>query len=283
MSSTQFTPISKAKTLYQSGNLTEAIKELIQEVKNNPTDNWRRTFLFELLCFNGEWERAERQLKGLLVTGANAEIGLLVYSNNIKAEIARDKLFSSGLAPEFLLSPPSYIYLQLEAIKQLEEKNYSQARKLLDELTEKQPSLKGKINGKKFSSFTDYNDFFACSLEVFLQDKYFWVPFEHIESLEVQSPKGLRDLIWTKAIIKLTNGTIAEVFLPALYANSYKHENELVRLGRMTDWQSLPEQLYIGYGLRTFLSDSKEKTLFEISSLTFDHSEKKEKTQCQEH
>jgi type VI secretion system protein ImpE len=104
------------------------------------------------------------------------------------------------------------------------------------------------------------------------------VPFEHIQRLEIQPPKELRDLIWTKAILELTTGTVAEVFLPVLYPNSYKHENELVRLGRMTDWKSLPNEIYVGYGLRTFLSDSKEKTLFEISSLTFDHSEKKEKT-----
>ncbi len=276
MSSPHFTTNSKA--LYQTGNLTEAINQLTQEVRNNPTDNWLRTFLFELLCFNGEWERAERQLKGLLVAGANAELGLLVCGNNIKAEITRSKLFSSGVAPEFLLSPPNYISLQLEAINKLREKNYSEARKLLDELAEKQPSLKGKINGKNFNRLTDYNDFFACSLEVFLQDRYIWVPFEHIQCLEVQPPKELRDLIWTKAIIELTSGTVAGVFLPSLYPNSYKHENQLVRLGRMTDWQQLPGEIYVGYGLRAFLVDSKEKTLFEISSLMFDHSEKKEKT-----
>jgi type VI secretion system protein ImpE len=113
MSSPQFTTTSKAKALYQTGNLTEAINQLIEEVRNNPTDNWRRTFLFELLCFNGEWERAERQLKGLLITGANAEIGLLVYGNNIKAEITRNKLFSSGTSPEFLITPPDNISLKL--------------------------------------------------------------------------------------------------------------------------------------------------------------------------
>ncbi|MBL8193167.1 MAG: hypothetical protein JNM06_05050 [Blastocatellia bacterium] len=272
MSSTQVTLSSKAKVLYQNGQLVEAIKELIQEVRNDPNNNWLRTFLFELLCFNGEWERAERQLKGLSIIGAKAEIGLLVYGNNIKAEIQRDKVFSNAMAPNFLFTPPNYISLQLAAVKKLQEQNYLETRSLLDELALNQPTLKGKLNGKKFSNFVDYNDFLANCLEVFLEDKYYWLPFENIQRLQVQPPKLLRDLVWAKAIVQLTNDTLVEVFLPTLYPNSYKHENELVRLGRMTDWKALPNEIYLGYGLRTFFSDKREKTIFEINELAFDHS-----------
>ncbi|MBI4854915.1 MAG: hypothetical protein HY819_24210 [Acidobacteria bacterium] len=272
MSSAKVIASSKAKALYQNGYLVEAIKELIQEVRNDPGNNWLRTFLFELLCFNGEWERAERQLKGLSIIGAKAETGLLVYNNNIKAEIQRHKLFSNDITPKFLSTPPNYVSLQLTALTKLREKNYPETRNLLDNIALNQPNLKGKLNGKKFSSFVDYNDFFGNCLEVFLEDKYYWLPFENIQRLEIQPPKFLRDLVWIKAVVQLTNDTLAEVFLPTLYPNSYKHENELVRLGRMTDWQTLPNDIYLGYGLRTFLSDNKEKTILEVNELTFDHS-----------
>lgn len=264
---------TNAKDLYKQGQLSAAINKLIEEVRENPGDIWRRTFLFELLCFNGEWERAERQLKALSIIGAKAEIGIAVYGNNIKNEIARSKLFSNGLAPTFLIPPPKYVSLQLEAINKLREKDYIQARTLLDKAMELQPELKGAFNGKAFNYFSDYNDFLSSCLEVFLKDQYLWIPFEHIKRLEVYQPKQLRELVWAKAAIELTNGSMGEIFLPALYTNSFKHENELVRLGRLTDWQKLSEDLYMGYGLRTFLVNSEEKTLFEIVDLTFENAE----------
>lgn len=270
------TMISNAKACYQAGQLTAAISELQQALKQDPTNNWLRTFLFELLCFNGEWERAEKQLKALSTTNAMAEIGVLAYGNNIEAEIVRDKLFSNGLSPDFLLPPPNYITLQLEAINNLRTQNYLEARKLLNKSAKLQPKLNGKVNNKIFKHFNDYNDFFAACLEVFLKDQYIWLPFEQIKRLEIHPPKQLRDLIWAKGIVELVNNSVAEVFLPSLYPHSYKHENELVRLGRVTDWQPLDEDLYLGYGLRTFLIDSQEKTLFEISDLAFEHAESKE-------
>jgi len=51
--------------LYRAGRLTDAIKALSAELRDNPTDVKRRTFLFELLCFGGEWERADKQLEVL--------------------------------------------------------------------------------------------------------------------------------------------------------------------------------------------------------------------------
>ena len=52
----------KARELYQAGKLNEAIQSLQAELRDNPTDVARRTFLFELLCFAGEYDRAEKHL-----------------------------------------------------------------------------------------------------------------------------------------------------------------------------------------------------------------------------
>jgi len=51
--------------LYRAGRLTDAIKALSAELRDNPTDIRRRTFLFELLCFAGEYDRADKQLEVL--------------------------------------------------------------------------------------------------------------------------------------------------------------------------------------------------------------------------
>ena len=51
-----------AKELFQAGRLDEAIQALGAELRDNPADARRRTFLFELLCFAGEFDRAEKHL-----------------------------------------------------------------------------------------------------------------------------------------------------------------------------------------------------------------------------
>ena len=48
--------------LYRAGELGQAIKALGDELRSNPLDARRRTFLFELLCFAGEYDRAEKHL-----------------------------------------------------------------------------------------------------------------------------------------------------------------------------------------------------------------------------
>jgi predicted component of type VI protein secretion system len=46
--------------LYCQGRLNDAIQALSAELRDHPTDTRRRTFLFELLCFAGEYERADK-------------------------------------------------------------------------------------------------------------------------------------------------------------------------------------------------------------------------------
>ena len=48
--------------LFRAGRLDEAIAELGAELRDRPTDTQRRSFLFELLAFAGDHERAARHL-----------------------------------------------------------------------------------------------------------------------------------------------------------------------------------------------------------------------------
>jgi len=262
--------MATAKELLDAGELNAAIEELTVEVKANPTDTWRRTFLFELLCFGGEFDRAERQLDVVGVQSAQAEVGVQVYRNLLKAERARNRLLSDGLQPHFLLEPPAYVDLHVAAINRMREGNIAEARKLLDQAEEERPALNGKLNGNQFSDFRDYNDVVGPVLEMIVQDKYTWLPFEQATYIEIPPPKQLRDLMWASARVETTDGTIGEVFLPMLYADSSRHPSDQVKLGRMTDWKDLGEMLYVSAGLRLFMVGDEERTIFEVRTIEFD-------------
>jgi len=68
-----------ARELYQAGKLDAATQALMAELRDNPGDAKRRTFLFELLCFAGEYDRAEKHLNVLAGGGMEAATGALLY------------------------------------------------------------------------------------------------------------------------------------------------------------------------------------------------------------
>src|ERR1051326_2424981 len=119
-----------AKQFFDEGNLAGAIAAVTEEVKAKAVDTKRRTFLFELLCFAGDLERAGRQLDVIAQQDAMAEPAVQVYRNVLHAEGQRRRLFSDGLKPEFLLDPPDYVRLHLEAVNRLRENNGADAKAL---------------------------------------------------------------------------------------------------------------------------------------------------------
>src|ERR1035438_10734652 len=82
--------------LFQAGKLQEAIQALGIEVRDQPGDNRRRTFLFELLCFAGEFSRAEKHLTLLSESTPDAALGALLYRSALSAERKRRAFFEAG-------------------------------------------------------------------------------------------------------------------------------------------------------------------------------------------
>ena len=63
-----------AQELLQAGKVQEAIQVLSNELRDRPGDHQRRTFLFELLCFAGDYNRAEKHLSLLSDSNADAVV-----------------------------------------------------------------------------------------------------------------------------------------------------------------------------------------------------------------
>jgi type VI secretion system protein ImpE len=261
--------MNEAKELLAAGRIDEAIEELLRHVKANPSDDAARTFLFELSCLTGAWERAERQLDVIGHQSTKAQLGVMVYRANINAERERQRVFKEGVQPHFLREPPAYIDLHIEAFRQLNAGQTAEARATLDRAEEERPAIAGNLKGQAFADFRDYDDFVAPVLELIVKDRYVWLPLEQIKSIQMSPPKQLRDMIWTSARIEASDGTIGEVYMPTLYFGSNAAENGQVRLGRMTDWKQITDNLSMAQGLRLFLVDGEDKTLFEASPIEF--------------
>ena len=228
-----------AKELFQAGKLDEAVQALGAEVRDNPTDVRRRTFLFELLCFQGEYDRAEKHLNLLADANPDAKMGAVLYFSALHAERLRRDMF--------------------------EKKEYPSAPAAGNDRG-------GTLNGKPFESFEDADPRIGPRLELFAAGAYLWIPLEHVESIELQAPKRLRDLLWAPALVRTGpafRGTeLGEVLMPVLAPLSSRYAEDNVRLGRATEWQEA-DGLTVPYGQRMFSVDGEDMPLLDIRKVEF--------------
>ncbi len=228
-----------AKELFELGRVKDAAASLAASLRSNPSDRKSRTFLFELLCFSGEYGRAEKQLAILAEGTKENELGAVLYYSALHAERSRHDLFRKQEFP------------QVDAA----------------------PSYSGILNGKPFQTIRDADPQIGSRLEVYAAGAYVWIPFQHIASIRVQQPRLLRDALWTSAFV-LTGPTfqgadIGEVIIPAIYPFSWNSPDETLWLGRGTDWVADNEGNEFPVGHKIFLVDGVEVPLAHIQSIEF--------------
>jgi len=228
-----------AREFFQAGKLNEAVQALGAELRDNPTDTRRRTFLFELLCFQGDLDRARKHLELLAKENQKTGMGALLYEACMHAERTRRDTFEKK---DFPAVPAK-------------------------------PSGKGTLNGKPFENLEDDDPRIGARLEVFTAGAYLWIPLEHIESIETEAPKKLRDQLWIPALIKTAatfkQAELGECLLPVLCPMSHKHADDNVRLGRTTVWEQEDGEV-IPYGQKIFLVDDEEVALLDIRKVEFE-------------
>jgi type VI secretion system protein ImpE len=224
-----------AAQLYREGKLNAAIQALSADLRNDPADQKGRTFLFELLCFAGEYDRAEKHLDVLAGAGMDAATGALMYRAALAGERTRNELFAKQNYPTSPAEP-----------------------------------VRGTLNGKPFEELEDADPRIGPRLEIYAAGDYMWLPLAHIASVELQPPKRLRDLLWAPAMVrtgpKFRSLELGEVMIPALSPFSFRHADDAVRLGRATVWEE-QEGEAVPFGQKMLLVDGEEFPLLELRRL----------------
>jgi type VI secretion system protein ImpE len=228
-----------AQELYAAGRLADAIEALGVELRKNPDDAQRRVFLFELLSFAGQYDRADKQLDVVARLGSRVEAGTLVYRSALQAERIREHMFDTGDFPKSAAPV----------------------------------SVAGTCNGVAFSEISDADPRIGARLEVFAGGRYLWIPFAHLASVVVEPPAKLRDLRWLPA--KISTGPsvkdmqLGDVLLPALTVGAWKQQDAELQLGRATDWEELADGDYAPVGQKVLRIDDNLVPLVDVRELTF--------------
>ena len=258
-----------SKDLIKAGRLSDARKQLTEEVKAKPGDSGRRTLLFQVLAFYGEWDKAERHLDAIGAQDVAADVAVQVYKNLIHAERERTEVCKLKRRPSLLPKTPPYLETYYAAQTKIGEQNIDEAKALLDQVEAQRPVISGTMNGKSFTGFKDTDTFLSIFLEAIVHERYVWIPFEAIRELVISAPKTLFDLLWITARITTWDGLTMNCYLPVLYPNSFLHEDDRIKLGRMTDWISPGGQFTKSIGQHVFQVGEDDMSILEIREALF--------------
>jgi len=230
-----------ALQLFRAGKLQEAIDALSAGLRDNPSDTKNRTFLFELLCFAGDYNRAEKHLELLQEQSGEAAMGALLYRGALNAERTRAEMF--------------------------EKKTFPQA----SSEASSPGALQGTLNGKPFQSLTDADPRIGARLEAFGAGDYFWIPLQDVAVLELDPPKRLRDLLWAPVRLRtgpnFKNKDLGEVLMPVMAPLSWQHADDEVKLGRVSEWCEDEAGEEAPFGQKMLLVDGEEFPILEVRKL----------------
>ena len=233
-------PAADAQQLYQDGRLADAIAAVSDALRDDPTDVHGRTFLFELLCFSGAYDRARKQLDAIASSDPEAHLSTAWYQEALHAEEQRQEMFRTGN---------------------------------LTETGGQSAGRSGSLNGDSFEDMRDADPRIGARLETIVGGRYAWIPYEHLARVSIEPPQRLRDLFWIPAEIEGASGLGSqtnEVLLPVMTPLASQHPDELVRLGRATEWEVLESGQEAPVGQKLLLVDGEEYPLLEVRELLFD-------------
>ena len=107
-------------------------------------------------------------------------------------------------------------------------------------------------------------------LEAVVSGRYLWIPLQRVQSIRIEAPTDLRDLVWAPAHFQWSNGGEAVGVIPTRYAGTESSEDDALRLSRRTDWLEVTEGAYHGLGQRLFATDADEYALLETRVITLE-------------
>ena len=250
----------------RAGDVPGTLEMLKQNVRKAPRDPRLRTFLFQMFCVTGEWDRALTQLTAVSELDPMALPMAHAYRLAIRCEVLREGVFRGERSPTVLGDPGPWLPLLIEATKRLAHGKADEAADLRDQAFEAAEETGGTLNGEPFAWIADADPRLGPVLEVFVNGNYMWVPFTRIQEIGFDPPADLRDQIWMPASFTWSNGGEMMGFVPTRYPGSTT--DAALSLSKRTDWHDLSPDWSVPLGQRILVTDTAETAVMDVRTLT---------------
>jgi type VI secretion system protein ImpE len=253
--------------LIAAGQPAEALKRLQERVREKPQDAKLRTFLFQLLCVLGQWDRAQAQLElcGQLDHATLAMVN--TYREALKCEVVREAVFAGKTTPMIFGQPQTWVASLVEALQADARGEADLATRLRADALEAAPASAGTLDGTAFDWIADADSRLGPVLEAVVNGRYVWIPFAALAKIDIEAPADLRDLVWAPVHLTLANGGDTVALLPTRYAGSAAEADAALQLSRKTEWLAIGADQYRGLGQRVLTTSEAELGLLEVREI----------------
>jgi len=250
--------------LLRQGDPAAALAALRTRVRGAPENPELRVFLFQLLCVQGDWERARDQLRVVAELAPTALPLVHVYGTAITCELLRRDVFAGTRTPLVMGEPLPWLASLLQALAAEAQGRAAEAGTVRAQALEDAVAVPGTIDGKPFDWLADADSRIGPVCEAIIDGKYYWVPFERIASVVLEAPADLRDVVWARAQLRLTNAGEIAALIPARYPGSEAGDDDAIRLARKTAWDEVAPGVFHGRGQRMLATDDGEFSLLDV-------------------
>ncbi|MES2821614.1 MAG: type VI secretion system accessory protein TagJ [Pseudomonadota bacterium] len=240
---------------------------LAAQIRRTPGDARLRVHLAQLSMVLGLWERAVSQLQAAAQLDAAAIPMAQAYREAIRCELIRERVFAGELTAQTIGAPLPWQGLLAQALSARAQGEQNRADELQAEAYEGAAETPFQINDSTAAWLADADSRLGPTCEILLNGQYYWLPFERIQTLEIETPQDLRDLVWSAARLTLSNGGQHVVMIPSRYPLSHTLGNDRLALSALTEWQALGDDSWAGFGQRTLVSDQEEFALLSIRKI----------------
>lgn len=254
----------------KSNDPVAALNALQAMVRANAADPKLRIFLFQLLCVLGDWKRAIAQLKLCAELDALAIPMAQTYREAIICEVYREKVFAGEKDPMIFGEPQEWVALMIEANRALAGGDSGRAAELRKKAFEQVPDAGGILNGERFDWIADADMRLGPLLEIIINGRYFWMPFNAISTLTADAPEDLRDSVWTAANLKLQNGGEFVALIPTRYVGTANSDDPAAMMSRATTWADVGHDTHVGTGQRLLATNHSDVAIMDLRSLEMD-------------
>jgi type VI secretion system protein ImpE len=260
--------LEAAERAVREADLDAALRYLQEQVRQRPADAKLRTFLFQLLCVLGQWERALTQLNVAAELDAQALGMAQMYRDAVQCEMLRAGVFAGQRSPLIFGEPSEWLALLIESLLVTGTPRQHEAASLRDRAFEAAPASGGAVDGQPFEWIADADMRLGPVCEAIINGRYYWVPFERLAQIDLEAPTDLRDVVWVPAHFRFSNGGESVGLIPTRYPGSEQADDGALRLARKTAWTEVGADVFTGLGQRQFSTDSGDYALMDVRSIT---------------
>ncbi|EHK63216.1 type VI secretion system accessory protein TagJ [Achromobacter arsenitoxydans] len=263
-------PRDSLRHLLGGRTLAAAIDDAAIQLRKQPAHVSLRWLLFQLLCLEGDWPRALKQLQvwASLDTDHLREAQML--RELLRAESYRAEVMKGRKQPGWLDEPPAWTSLLSQAAAALAGAHPEYADDLRRRALDNAPDAPGHANpGTGFSWISDSDTRLGPICELMFSGGYRWVPFACIASLSFPPVARALDLIWRPCKVTLHDNTVLSTYMPSRYP-LIQGETDAQKLGAVTVWHDRSETTVTGVGQRTWITDSGEIGMLNVLSMHFE-------------